>query len=58
MNERKKILVVEDEIDIQTYISTLFQDHGYEVLTAENGKDGFELAKTAKPDLITLDIAM
>jgi len=58
MNDKKKVLVVEDEVDVRTYISTLFQDHGYEILTAENGKEGFELAKKEKPDLITLDIAM
>ncbi len=58
MNERKKILIVEDEEDVRAYITALFQDQGYEILTAENGKEGFELAKSDKPDLITLDIAM
>ena len=58
MNDRKKILVVEDEEDVRTYITALFQDQGYEIITAENGKEGFELAKSEKPDLITLDIAM
>ena len=58
MNDKKKVLVVDDEVDVRTYISTLFQDQGYEILTAENGKEGFELAKKDKPDLITLDIAM
>lgn len=58
MNHKKKVLVVEDEVDVRTYISTLFQDQGYEILTAENGKKGFELALKEKPDLITLDIAM
>ena len=58
MNDKKRVLVVDDEIDVRTYISTLFQDQGYEILTAENGEEGFELAKKEKPDLITLDIAM
>ncbi len=58
MNDKKRVLVVEDEVDVRTYISTLFQDQGYEILTAENGKEGFELALKEKPDLITLDIAM
>ena len=58
MNDKKRVLVVDDEVDVRTYISTLFQDQGYEILTAENGKEGFELAKKDKPDLITLDIAM
>ncbi len=58
MNEKKTILVVEDEKDVRIYITALFQDHGYEILTAENGIEGFDLAKSDKPDLITLDIAM
>ncbi len=58
MNKKKTILVVEDEEDVRTYIAALFQDHGYEILTAENGKEGFEVAQSDKPDLITLDIAM
>ena len=58
MNDKKKILVVEDEEDVRMYISTLFQDNGYETITAENGKEGFDIAKKESPDLITLDIAM
>ncbi|MEN8212633.1 MAG: response regulator [Thermodesulfobacteriota bacterium] len=58
MNDKKKVLVVDDEEDVRTYISTLLQDSGYGIITAENGKEGFELAKKDKPDLITLDIAM
>ncbi len=58
MNDKKTVLVVEDEEDVRTYISTLLQDNGYEIITAENGKEGFEMAKKNKPDLITLDIAM
>jgi len=58
MNDKKRVLVVDDEVDVRTYISTLFEDQGYEILTAENGEEGFELAKKEKPDLITLDIAM
>lgn len=54
----KKILVIDDEADIRMYLSTLFQDNGYEVITANNGKEGFEKAVSDKPDLITLDITM
>ncbi len=53
-----KILVIDDEIDVRKYISTLLVDNGFEVLTAENGKEGLEIAKESLPDLITLDIAM
>lgn len=58
MSLKKKILVVEDELDVSTYLTALFEDHGYETISAPDGKKGFDLAKTEKPDLITLDIAM
>ncbi len=54
----KKILVVEDEPDMLDFLSAFFQDNGFEVLTATNGKECFEKAKDDQPDLITLDITM
>ena len=54
----KKILIVDDEPDVLTYLTTLFQDNGYDVITAINGKECTEKAKSEKPDLITLDITM
>jgi len=58
MSEKKKILVVDDEQDVLTYLAAIFQDNGYETITAKDGVEGFDLAKTVKPDLITLDITM
>jgi len=58
MSEKKKILVVEDEEDVLTYLTTLFQDNGYETVSAIDGVQGFELARSEKPDLITLDIVI
>jgi len=58
MTEKKKILVVDDEADVLTYLTTLFQDNGYDTISAEDGLKGFDLAKSEKPDLITLDITM
>lgn len=54
----KKILVVEDEPDMLNFLSAFFQDNGFQVLTATNGKQCFEKAKDDRPDLITLDITM
>jgi len=54
----QKILIVDDEQDIITYLDTLFKDNGYEVYTAENGVEAVSKAKSYKPDLITLDITM
>jgi CheY-like chemotaxis protein len=58
METQKTILVVEDETDQIAYLCALFQDQGFAVITATNGKDGFEKAKSKHPDLITLDISM
>ncbi|MEJ2078076.1 MAG: response regulator [Acidobacteriota bacterium] len=55
---QKKILVLDDEPDVVTYLATLFEDHGYEVRSAGDGRQGLELARLWKPDLITLDITM
>ncbi len=52
------ILIVEDEPDQIAYLDTLFRDEGFAVLTASNGREGFEKAKAQRPDLITLDISM
>ena len=54
----KKILVIDDEPSVLTYLETLLQDNGYETVGAENGRIGFEKAKSEKPDLVCLDITM
>ncbi len=54
----KKILVVDDEPDVVTYLSTVLKDAGYETLEASNGEEAMEQIRTGRPDLITLDITM
>lgn len=54
----KKILVVDDEQDVRTYLRTLFVKEGYEVTTAADGEEGLATARQMKPDLIFLDILM
>ncbi|MBU0518817.1 response regulator [bacterium] len=58
MADKKKILVVDDEQDIITYLETVFEDNDYDVVTARTGKEAFDKAKSEKPDMITLDITM
>jgi len=55
---KKKILVVDDEINILQTLTDLLSSSGYEVVTAMDGKAGIEMAKKAKPDLVLLDIMM
>lgn len=56
--DKKKILIVEDEIVISKVYAEGLKDEGFIVLVAMNGKDGLELALREKPDLILLDILM
>jgi twitching motility two-component system response regulator PilH len=55
---QKTILVVEDEADEVAYLTALFSDNGFAVISAGNGQEGLEKARTQHPDLITLDISM
>jgi two-component system phosphate regulon response regulator PhoB len=52
---KQRILVIEDEQDIQTLLEYNLQQAGYEVVLCENGEDGLWLAIEHKPDLILLD---
>ena len=53
-----KILVIEDEAELRANVGRLLKAEGYEVLTAENGAVGVELALAQPPDLIICDITM
>ena len=54
---RPVMLVVEDNNDIREYIQSSFED-AYEVLTASNGKEGWDIAKVRIPSVIISDIMM
>ena len=54
----KKILVVDDEPDVVTYLAAVLRDHGYDALEAYNGEEALEKVLRDKPDLVTLDITM
>ena len=54
----RKILVIDDEPDICIFLSTVLEDNGATVVTTFDGKRGLALARSEKPDLITLDLSM
>jgi CheY-like chemotaxis protein len=58
MPEKKKILVVEDEPSALTYLATVLEDAGYEVVRAVDGEEGWKLFEETRPDLVSLDINM
>ena len=55
---KRKVLVIDDEPHVVTYLETLLQDHGYATLSAGNGQEAMEKTRQEKPDLICLDITM
>ena len=56
--DNKKILIVDDEQDILEFISYNLKKEGFEVETADNGRDAIAIAKKTNPDLIILDVMM
>ena len=58
MSEKKTILLIDDEIDLQQLVKIALKSRGYKVETANNGIEGLEKLKTIKPHLIILDLNM
>ena len=54
----EKILLVDDEQDILTFISYNLKKEGFEVLTALSGREAIQIAQKEKPDLIIIDVMM
>ncbi len=54
----RKILVVDDEEDVRTFLITVFEDAGAEVISASSGDEGIAMALEHHPDLISLDLSM
>ena len=52
------ILVIEDYSDTRKLLSSLLRAHGYKVIEAKDGREGFLQANRANPDLILMDLAM
>ena len=51
----KRILIVEDTKNIREIVSYLLRNRGYDVITAEDGDQGWKMATEEDPDLIVLD---
>lgn len=54
----KKILVIEDNLEVRENLAEILELSGYQVATAENGKVGVQEARSGKPDLILCDVMM
>jgi two-component system, OmpR family, alkaline phosphatase synthesis response regulator PhoP len=58
MSSLGRILIVEDDMSIQEFMSMALEDEGYKVAIASNGAVALDLASSFKPDLILLDMLM
>jgi len=56
--KKTKIMVVDDEVDILTFVKTILEFEGYAVLTTTNGEEALSMASTSVPDLIILDVKL
>lgn len=56
--ESKKILIVDDDIDVITIIETILKKEGFTVISATNKAEGMQKIKEEKPDLAILDVMM
>ena len=54
----KKVLVVDDEMHIIHVVAIKLRNNGYDVISAENGAQGYERACEDKPDIIVTDYQM
>lgn len=54
----KKILIIDDDPAVVSYLKALFEDNGYTTCTAGDTPTALEMVRREKPDLITLDLEM
>lgn len=55
---KARVLVVDDNPDLRGYVSGILREHGYQVLVARNGREGFQVAQEYQPQLIVTDLMM
>ncbi len=58
VEEKRTVLIVEDDLDVADMLNAYFRVQGYDVLTVNWGEDGIRACHTSHPDLIILDIRL
>ncbi len=58
MNNKYKILLIEDEENIRKFVTALFEANGYQVLTAKTAGGGLSMFSSHLPDLVVLDLGL
>ncbi len=58
MSQKKRLLIVDNEMDVCNFVKSFFEIRGIEVVIALNGDEGLKVLEHGKVDLIILDVAM
>ena len=56
--EKRRILIVADDRDIVSIVTTMLEDRGWDIQAAYGGAEALEIVSTSVPDVILLDIMM
>jgi CheY-like chemotaxis protein len=56
--EKRKVLIVDDEMDMRIFLKTLLETSGYRPFVTRDGSEGIRKAREITPDLIILDVMM
>ena len=56
--EKRKVLIVDDEMDMRIFLKTLLETSGYQAFVTRDGSEGLQKAREISPDLIILDVMM
>jgi len=54
----KKVLLIEDEVNLQKTIGEVLRQEGFELIEAADGEAGINLAKSEKPDIVLVDLIL
>ncbi len=58
MTAKKKILIIDDDPDTVASLEAFLEENGYDTCSANDGKEGLNVLKSERPDLVTLDLVM
>jgi len=54
----RKVLIIDDDADFTEALGVYLQTHGFQVISAANGREGLRLAKAEAPDVVLMDVVM